>query len=111
MRPRHLMLIVLMFILFTPITQSQADDWYVANSNSSNVNASIGGPACGFFTGTVPVGATPTGVAVNSDGTRVYVTNSGAGTVSVINTTSRAVIATVPVGGSPLDVAVSTTRA
>ena len=37
-------------------------------------------------------------LAVTPDGTKIYVANSGANTVSVINTTTDTVIATVPVG-------------
>ncbi|MFC5881829.1 beta-propeller fold lactonase family protein, partial [Streptomyces virginiae] len=56
---------------------------------------------------TVPVGDAPQGVAVSPDGTRAYVTNYGADTVSVINTATNTVVATVPVGDAPQGVAVS----
>jgi YVTN family beta-propeller protein len=49
----------------------------------------------------------PNGVAVSPDGTRVYVTNLLAGTVSVINTSTNTVTATVTVGSNPEGVAVS----
>ena len=55
----------------------------------------------------VPVGNTPWGVAVNPDGTNVYVTNSADDNVSVINTTNNTVTATVNVGDSPWAVAVN----
>ena len=48
---------------------------------------------------TVPVGAGPTGVAV--DGRRVYVANTGDGTVSVVDAGRAEVVATIPVGDSP----------
>ena len=56
---------------------------------------------------TVPVGDYPVGVAVTPDGTRAYVTNCDADTVSVIDTATNTVIATIPVGDRPGDVAVS----
>jgi YVTN family beta-propeller protein len=52
--------------------------------------------------------ASPTGIAVSPDGTKVYVTNEGgSNTVSVIDTTANAVTATIPVGDTPAGVAVS----
>ncbi len=41
------------------------------------------------------------GVAVTPDGTRVYMANTGDGTVSVIDTASNTVTATIPVGSFP----------
>ena len=45
-----------------------------------------------------PGGDWPLGVAVTPDGKHAYVTNTGANTVSVIDTASNTVAATVPVG-------------
>ena len=56
---------------------------------------------------TITVGAAPSAVAVNPAGTRAYVTNKTAGTVSVIDLTTNTVTATVKVGTTPSDVAVS----
>src|SRR5205807_3946101 len=72
--------------------------------------------ATGTITATVPVGYGPFGVAVNPEGTRVYVANAcdsrgacgdSAGTVSVIDTGSNTVTATVTVGNAPVGVAVN----
>ena len=52
---------------------------------------------------TVPVGAFPVGVAF--DGTNIWVTNLGAGTVSKINPATNTVTATVTVGTNPFEVA------
>lgn len=49
----------------------------------------------------------PLGVAVSPDGTRAYVTNFSANTVSVIKTNTNTVVATIPVGAFPFGVAVS----
>jgi YVTN family beta-propeller protein len=51
--------------------------------------------------------SSPSGVAVSPDGSKVYVTNGGFNTVSVIDTVTNTVIATIPVGLFPLGVAVS----
>ena len=56
---------------------------------------------------TIPVGNFPNGLAVNPNGTRIYVVNYGDGTVSVIDTANNNVVATVPVGFLPQMVAVS----
>ena len=57
----------------------------------------------------IPVGTSPYWVAFTPDGTQAYVTNSNSsgGTVSVIKTANRAVVATVPVGNQPEGVAVT----
>ncbi|HEU4785823.1 MAG TPA: hypothetical protein VFS57_00390, partial [Gemmatimonadaceae bacterium] len=44
---------------------------------------------------------------VSPDGSRVYVTNFGSGTVSVISTSTNSVVATVAVGVAPIAVAVA----
>lgn len=55
----------------------------------------------------LPVGSLPVGVIVSSDGSRIYVANSGSNTVSVIDTATNATVATVAVGSNPVDLAVS----
>ena len=59
---------------------------------------------------TLRLGLRSQGVAVNSSGTRLYVTNivdtAGKGSVSVIDTNTNTVIDTVPVGNSPYGIAV-----
>jgi YVTN family beta-propeller protein len=56
----------------------------------------------------VTVGNYPVGVAVTPDGQHAYVTNRTApGTVSVIDTTTNAVLTTVGVGSGPVGVAVA----
>ncbi|MGW3815308.1 hypothetical protein [Streptomyces sp. NPDC005046] len=55
----------------------------------------------------IPVGVRPHSVAVSPDGTRLYVTNFGDGSVSVIDPYREAVVATHQVGESPYGVAVS----
>ena len=46
-------------------------------------------------------------MAVKPDGTRAYVTNRGAGTVSVIDTATNTVTATIKVGTNPSDIAIT----
>jgi YVTN family beta-propeller protein len=55
----------------------------------------------------IPVGSGPLGVAVASDGARVYVSNRSSNTVSVIDAATRSVVATIPVGSLPYGVALS----
>jgi YVTN family beta-propeller protein len=51
---------------------------------------------------TVPVGATPYGIAVSPDGSKVYVSNSTGGSVSIIETATRQVsLITSNVGPTP----------
>ena len=49
----------------------------------------------------IPVGTNPDGGALNLDTNRLYVTNTGSGTVSVIDTTTNTVIDTIEVGRAP----------
>jgi YVTN family beta-propeller protein len=87
---------------------------YVANSNDNTV--SVIDTATNNVTATVPVGNGgrghhggnyPYGVAVSPDGTKVYVTNEGSNTVSVIDTATNNVTASVPVGINPQGIAVT----
>lgn len=55
----------------------------------------------------IPVGVRPHSVAVSPDGTRLYVTNFGDSSVSVVDAYGEAVVASHPVGESPYGVAVS----
>jgi gliding motility-associated-like protein len=55
----------------------------------------------------ITVGRSPSGVVTSPAGDRLFVANTVAGTVSVINTATFSVIATVPVGQSPVGLAVS----
>ena len=57
-------------------------------------------------TTTIPVGMHPSGVAITSDGTKVYVVNYDSNNVSVIDTATNNVIATVDIGYHPVGVAV-----
>ncbi|WP_412768687.1 YncE family protein, partial [Mycobacterium canetti] len=64
-------------------------------------------PATNTVTGSITVGITPLGVAVNPGG-NVYVTNFNSGTVSVIDPTTNTVTGSpITVGASPLGVAVN----
>jgi YVTN family beta-propeller protein len=55
----------------------------------------------------IKVGSTPAGIAISPDGTRLYVTNSGSSTVSVIDTTLNKEISRITVGSQPSGIAVS----
>ncbi|HEY9001013.1 MAG TPA: beta-propeller fold lactonase family protein [Mucilaginibacter sp.] len=89
-------------ISVTPVASSFA---YVANYGSNNV--SVVNTVDKNVIATIPVGAGPYGVSVNTSGTLVYVTNQTDNSVSVINTTSNTVTATIPIGLKPDGVVVS----
>ncbi len=57
----------------------------------------------------IPAGTDPYGVAVSRDGLSAYVTGTGSGSVSVIDTATNTVTATIPVGNlqQPQGIAVS----
>ena len=77
---------------------------YVANETGNSV--SVIDAATNAVTATIPVGASPGGVAVSPSGT-VYVANSTGNSVSVIDAATNTVTATIAVGASPDGVAVS----
>lgn len=68
--------------------------------------------APGSVIATVPVGAVPQGVAVDSSSRTAYVTNYAAASLSVIDEASNTVIATLPLptNGSPFGVAADPSR-
>ncbi|PYP19264.1 MAG: hypothetical protein DMD54_03215, partial [Gemmatimonadetes bacterium] len=57
-------------------------------------------------TDTILVGDTPTEMAFNSTGTRLYVTNQYSASISVINVASNTAIDEIPVGNRPFEVIV-----
>jgi len=72
---------------------------FVAESGANKVGVVRANGVTNGLTTEIPVGTTPVGLVGTPDGTHLYVANKGAGTVSVIDTGSNAVIATIPVGG------------
>ena len=78
---------------------------YVTEAGASNVK--VIDTADLRVVANIAVGASPTSVAINADGTRTYVVNSDAGTVSVIDTTTNGVAATIAVGAKPTSIAVN----
>jgi YVTN family beta-propeller protein len=78
---------------------------YITNSGNGTVSAIR--ISSNTVVATIPVGASPQGVAVHPDGTRVYVTNGGSGSVSVVDTLTQTVVANVAVGTSPLGIAIN----
>lgn len=88
-------------------TQASASPFaYITNTCSGTVtvvdtaNDAVLGPP-------ISVGNSPIGAVVNPTGTKVYITNSGDSTVSVIDATSNTVTATISVGPAPLGIAIN----
>lgn len=65
------------------------------------------GPTESAVIATIPVGSEPWDIVVNPATHRIYVTNRGSGTVSVIDGATNTVIATIPVGWDPMYMAVN----
>lgn len=81
-----------------------AEKAYVVNQFENTV--SVVDVATNAIVTSIPVGTFPTSIALNSSGTRAYVTNNG-GTVSVVDTTNNSVITTIKVGSSPMNVKIN----
>ncbi|MBV9282215.1 MAG: bifunctional YncE family protein/alkaline phosphatase family protein, partial [Chloroflexi bacterium] len=69
--------------------------------NADGTLAATGDVAEAKFTTDFSTSSYPTGLSVSRDGKTVYVANSNANTMAVIDTASKTVTATVPVGTSP----------
>ncbi len=67
---------------------NQLNNVYVINLASNTIS-------------TIIVGQLPYGVSVSPDGSKVYITNLGDSTVSVINTATNTITATIIVGTRP----------
>lgn len=78
---------------------------YITNYGDSTVT--VVDTATNAAIATIPVGASPNGIAVSADGGRVYVANRGSSSVSVIDAGTNTVVATIPVGANPTGVALS----
>ena len=77
---------------------------YVACQFSNAV--SVFGPT-GNSLGTISGFAYPSGMAVSSDGSRLYVANANAATLSVVDTGAKQIVATVATASSPTNVRLS----
>ena len=84
----------------TALAQTRA---YVTNNNDDTV--SVIDTATTSVIATVPVGASPAGVAVTPDGRFAYVANQLGNSVSVIDAATNTVVATVPLGSFPRSIA------
>ncbi len=80
--------LVLALALLLPAA-ANAQNAYITNRGSNTV--SVIATATNTVVATIPVGGTPTGVAVTPDGAKVYVANTSSGTVSVIDTASNTI--------------------
>jgi YVTN family beta-propeller protein len=77
-----------------------------AASGSQTASATVTVTGLGPI-GSIPVGRILNAIAVSADGTRVYVSNYGDDTVSVIDTATDRVVTNIPVGDQPKGVAIS----
>ena len=92
-------------LLFAPGLALAAPFAYVG----SGTNISVVDTATNSIVATVPVGFGSVGIALNSAGTRVYVTRPFSNSVTVVDATANTVIAAMPVGSGPLGIAVDAT--
>ena len=94
-------------IIATPTSTGYA---YVANYGtllSPGNTVSVINTSTNAVVRNIIVGSAPFGVAVNADGSRVYVANYRSNSVSVINTFTNVVSNTISVGNLPMALAVS----
>jgi YVTN family beta-propeller protein len=70
-------------IILKELQSPRMEKVYVTNNDDDNI--SVIDTATNMVTATVNIGSRPSGIAVTSDGTKVYATNYGSNNVSVIN--------------------------
>ena len=99
----RVMLSVLSMLMYAGLVHA-APFAYIANNTSGTV--SVLDTATNTVIASTPVGNTPYGVAVNAQGGRVYVTNQGSNSISVLDTMG-AVIGTIPLTHMPGGLAVN----
>jgi len=93
---------VLVFVMLVGIAGAER-----AVYNFHNGTVFVIDTATNKVTATVEVGINPLGVAINPEGTRVYVMNQDNGTLSVIDTTINNATATINIGNGTEGVAVT----
>ncbi|GAM08933.1 putative protein [Geobacter sp. OR-1] len=100
----RVMLSVFSMLLYAGIVNA-APFAYIANNADNTV--SVLDTASNQVTAVLPVGQSPSGVAVNRMGSRVYVSNQGDNTISVIDTLDNSVTS-IPLAIQPGALAVNT---
>jgi YVTN family beta-propeller protein len=80
---------------------------YVVNNGSDSV--SVVDAADGSILGTIAVGSGPTGVAINPNGSTIYVTDTDSNAVSVISTSTDLVTDQIPLGAGTAPKGISIT--
>lgn len=78
---------------------------YVAAQNGNTV--AVIDTSSNTVTATIPVGLTPTSVALTPDRASLYVANGSSNSVSVVSTATNTVTATIPVGNIPYGIAIT----
>jgi len=86
------------------VVNLQTGKFYAVNTTKDTVSVL---DSNGHVLTRTPVGREPLSIALNPDTNRIYVTNSGSGSVSVIEGNTDRVVATVPVGDLPYTIAVN----
>ncbi len=99
------LLILLLLITALPIAVFAQPYAYVSNISGNNV--SVVNAANNTVVASIPVDASPEGLAVTPNGGLLYVACVGANKVDVISTSSNSIIASIPVGASPIQLAVT----
>lgn len=104
MQPRRSALALLALLFAAPL--AAAPFAYIVHNSSNPGNLKIIDLASNTVVDTIPLGGNPYGVAVNPQGTRLYVVKSLASQLTVVNTTTHQVIANIPLPGNARTVVV-----
>src|SRR6476660_4699646 len=92
----------------SPIAVSPDDKFvWVANPDSNSVTEFLVQGDANQKVAEIHVGEQPQNLAITPNGLFVYVTNTGDGSVTVINTSTRSVVGTVGVGTEPYGIALT----
>ena len=81
--------------------------WYTQTSAADNNWTAVCWMIASGSTTAITVGSQPIGIAINSTDTKMYVGNTGGGTVSVVNIPANTIAATITVGTNPVGIAIT----
>jgi YVTN family beta-propeller protein len=99
-----IMMLLLVTLSHHQLTDQIVDGQPVASSGPEVIDGRLVGGSIGD---NIPIGGSPTGIAVNSDTNTIYVTDRESASISVIDAETNNIVKEIPIGGSPTGIAVN----
>jgi len=97
-------MLLLVILSHHQLTGQTVDGQPVTSSEPEVIDGRLVGGSIGD---NIPIGGSPTGIAVNSDTNTIYVTDRESASISVIDAETNNIVKEIPIGGSPTGIAVN----